>query len=106
MERILCAAIYYDDGKDYTHMPRNTKTGITVCGRRHHNCYTILDKIFPGHEYLTGDVQGFLTSEDRFVDREEAFLIADAAGQIIPEERARMNQRTNKNMELFSEHLY
>lgn len=106
MERILCAAIYYDDGKEYAHMPRNIKTGIVACGRRHHNCYVILDKIFPGHEYLVEDVQGFLTSEDRFVDREEAFTIAEAAGQILPEELQRMNQKTLDNRELFSEHLY
>lgn len=37
-ERILCAAVHYDDGKEYVHQPINITSGYVVCGHRHHNC--------------------------------------------------------------------
>jgi len=101
-EWILCAAVHYDDGQDtYIHQPKNIKTGYVVAGRRHHNCITI-------HSMLKGlrdvpnnfpIIQGFLTSRDRFVNREEAFDIAEGANQL--NDRTRFTNRT-----LFSEDLY
>ncbi|MCK9273426.1 hypothetical protein M0P65_07865 [Candidatus Gracilibacteria bacterium] len=101
MERIICAAIWYDDGIERPHSPRNITTGIVVAGWRHHNCYTILDSIFPNRDYLhlsnkRKHIQGFLTSKGNFVDREVAWDIAFHAGQIMDEE----------NKTLFSEDLY
>jgi hypothetical protein len=80
-ERILCAALYYDNKMFYQHMPKNIAFGIVICGRRHHNCYVIASFV----EGISGikAVQGFITSEDRFVDRKEAFVIAAECGQII-----------------------
>ena len=43
MERILCAAIWYNDGKKHVHQPINIETGFVICGRRHHNCIGIAD---------------------------------------------------------------
>ena len=100
-EYIACSAIWYDDGIERIHNPRNTKTGIVACGLRHCNCFLILSEIYKELDYIknnkNGDktIQGFLTSRNRFVDRKEGMEIALAAKQ-IPE--------TKK--ELYSEDLY
>ena len=82
---ILCAAIWFKDGQKHIHQPRNIDEGIVVCGRRHHNIYLtvadILKKDYKEHTFDDG-VQGFLTSDDRFVDRKEGGQIAFDAGQI------------------------
>jgi hypothetical protein len=96
-EIVLCAAIWFDDGKVYQLQPSNIKTGIVLCGWRH-GC------IFPQIGGLTKErqelgiyekEQGFITNKNRFVSRQEAANIAFAAGQI--------KEETNR---LFSEDLY
>ena len=102
-EYITCAAVWFDDGKEHTFLPRNIKTGIVVCGHRHHNCIGTLHDILRTTTYnearetlgITKHVQGFLTSHDRFVDRGEAGEIAFREKQI--------DKETNC---LFSEDLY
>lgn len=83
-ERILCAAIWFDDGKKHPHQPKNIETGLVYCGWMH-GC------IFPqlggtvGERHKIGlfeKEQGFLTSKNRFVGREEAGKIALACKQI------------------------
>ena len=64
---IICAAIKDSRGLIYT-KPRPA---------RHHNCY------FQGCEEQEITC-GFLTSNGEFVDRREAYQIAQAAGQILP----------------------
>jgi hypothetical protein len=95
---IICAAIWFKDGKKHEHQPRNVDEGFVVCGRRHHNVYlTVADiKDVPYKDYgYSEHVQGFLTSDDIFVDRKEGGQIAFKAGQ------------TDKLKEcLFSEDLY
>lgn len=99
-EYILCAAIWFNDDKEYIHQPKNIKTGFVITGRRHHNCVStlqimnkkVLDFVINGKRKY---IQGFITNLDRFVDRKEASIIAFNAGQI------------NKiNKQLFSEDLY
>jgi hypothetical protein len=34
-EYILCAAIWFDDGKEYRLQPKNITTGLVLCGWRH-----------------------------------------------------------------------
>lgn len=96
-EYILCAAIWFDDGKKYAHQPKNINTGLVLCGWRH-GC------IFPQIGGLVGERQqlgiyekdqGFLTSHNRFVDRKEAAKIA-----------VDNNQCDSDNTFLFSEDLY
>ncbi len=83
MERILCSAILFDDGKEHVHQPKNIVKGFVVSGRRHHNCFATAFMI-PDCKDLKGkNTQGFLTSSDRFVDRYEAFFIAEEAGQLL-----------------------
>ena len=95
---IICAAIWFKDGKKHEHQPRNINEGLVVCGRRHHNVYLtvvdIKDMLLEDYKF-SGGVQGFLTSDDMFVDRKEAGKIAFEAKQ------------TNELKEcLFSEDLY
>jgi hypothetical protein len=95
-EYILCAAIHFQDGqKGYMHQPNNIESGFVVCGRRHHNVFTTVAMI-GGPKYRPYDrVHGFLTSQDRFIDRFEAAKIALEAGQIKYEVK-----------ELYSENIY
>ena len=77
---IICSAIHVDDKHVYSFQPKNIKTGIVVTGRRHSNCFMTLGLIGLGAD--KDQIQGFLTSDDRFVTREEAGLVAYGAGQI------------------------
>lgn len=87
-ERVLCAAIWYKNGKKYPHMPKNVDSGIMVSGNGHSICNTLLKTMFPNREYITDNhdgkttIQGFITSHRRFVDRTEAAEIAFKIGQI------------------------
>ena len=84
---VICAAIWFKDGNKYSHQPRNVDSGLVVCGRRHHNCFLTAfeqnggKKIEGLNEVNERAVQGFLTSDDRFVDRKEGGQIAFDAGQ-------------------------
>jgi hypothetical protein len=82
-EYIICAAIWFKDGKTHVHQPRNVDTGFVVCGRRHHNCYYIASTCLAENYSETKGtaVQGFLTSHDRFLDRKEAGEVAHSVGQ-------------------------
>jgi hypothetical protein len=96
MSKILCAAIYYDDGIEYVHQPKNITSGFVICGRRHHNCFMTAYILNKQKKLLDmKQKQGFITDDDRFVDRYEAAEIAFDADQI--------SEKTNK---LSSEDLY
>lgn len=87
-EYLLCAAIHYEDGKKYEHQPKNIESGIVVCGRRHHNCYTTLARLL-GDRYdikLTHN-QGFVTNRDRYLERKDAAQVAYKCGQIKTEQK-------------------
>lgn len=103
MEFIICSAIWFQDGKVHVHQPKNISSGYVVCGRRHHNCFSIKADIYG--ECL-GDTwegkrmpheQGFLTNSDRYVDRKAGLLIARQAAQLLYEPRTD---------ELFSENIF
>lgn len=80
---VICAAIWFKDGKKYKHQPRNVDSGFVVCGRRHHNCFltVCLDGDFSKLKGVD-HVQGFLTSDDMFLNREEAGALAFNVSQI------------------------
>lgn len=91
-EYILCAAIWYkelplkrpDILEPFGFRPYNVKEGVVVSGWRHGNCIYQVVAITGLRSVLTEageNVQGFLTSKNRFVDREEAGRIAYEAGQ-------------------------
>jgi|TARA_R110000851_G_scaffold112921_4_gene237324 hypothetical protein len=70
-EYILCAAIDYG--------------GVIVSGYRHGDCYEVLEALvgkIEESELPDRNKQGFLTSQNRYVGREEAWVIAKANNQI------------------------
>jgi len=105
-EFILCAANYYNDGKEHPHEPENVDIGFIVCGRRHHNCIIMFARIvgFPysDHKLRMTEEQGFLTNTNRFVGRHEAYDIAFKADQIIGPNKG----RPDNHIGLTSEDLY
>ena len=90
---IVCAAIWYKDpirnevtdcyvslNGFYPNQPKNIKEGIVIGGHNHSHCiaiYTILTSGITKRE----DMQGFITSDNYFVDRKQAAKIAFDAGQ-------------------------
>lgn len=97
-EVIVCAAIKVEGA--------GSKWDDIYKGPRHHHCFSQMSRIrqkFTNDDrvrvkMLQNSTQGFITSKDRFVNREEAYLIASSAGQI--------KYNLNQKRELFSEHLY
>ena len=86
-EYVLCAAIHVQNGFKESTID-NIKEGIIVCGRRHSDCYNVLKGILGDYTQAVDykperDHQGFLTSKNRFVDRKEAWIIAEKQNQII-----------------------
>lgn len=100
-ERIVCSAIYFKDGKEHPHQPRNIETGIVISGLRHCNCFATASVIGLKleHEYS----QGFITTNHRYVERGEAYDIAEANNQFLADPRV---PHGKNNRELFSEDLY
>lgn len=101
-EYILCAAIQYDDGIHHPDQDKyEIKTGFVRIGYRHHDIIREIPTNPVRFRELYGtdmqDIQGFLTSKCRFVDRKEAARIAFRCGQI---------EQLDANTRLFSEDLY
>jgi len=89
-ETILCATITYKDK--------------IICGHRHSDCYQLLSYFIPDikKEELPGRKdQGFLTSNNRVVNRKEAWIIAKESNQI----KYGLNCVDDEE-ELISENLY
>ncbi|MEG0898342.1 MAG: hypothetical protein RSF40_01350 [Oscillospiraceae bacterium] len=95
-ERVLCAAIWIDDGNTYVHQPTNIESGFVVCGWRHGCCFEQL-KAMERKYTATIQTQGFLTSKNRFLGRAEAREFVLASGQL---------DSTEFGNELYSEDLY
>jgi hypothetical protein len=117
-EWVLCAAIWYKDG---TEAPRgmiaqNISSGVVIGQWRHGNCINVratnplwnakklADRLGEDKEMLKTyedtkkyfeEVDGFITSEGRFVDRWQAMELAYNAGQ-VDEERAKRNDYTGQ----------
>lgn len=96
MERVLCAAIWVDDGLPHPYQPMSR--GVVLCGYRHHQIFQQA-ALLRGVDRHTEKVQGFLTDQGRFVDRFEAFRLAEAAGQLE-------GRKVQTKGTLFSEDLY
>lgn len=105
MEKIVCAAIWYKDFPlvkdspipDGFIRPFNCDKGIVFCGLRHHNCLYQMIAITGKYQHEAGEeIQGFLTTKNRFVDRKEAAIIFRNNGGWIEYD----------SDQLFSEDLY
>ena len=84
MEKIVCSAIYINDGVARDRVA-NLHEGFVICGRRHSDCYStlkILGVLDQFKHLLTDNSSGFITTENRFVDRSEAYKIALNANTI------------------------
>lgn len=83
-EKIICAAIYLDTGEKCHQQPKNISTGIVIAGLRHNNCIATIVILLKKNmsEIQTVAQEGFITSENRFVKREEAAKIALENGQV------------------------
>lgn len=98
---ILAAAIWYKELPRSIHSAVNVEEGVVVCGWRHPNIISTVMALSGKRTVTFGEraagqhVQGFLTSDGHFVDREEAAEIAYNAGQT-----------EQKLKRLFSEDLY
>ncbi len=91
-EKILCAAIDFN--------------GTIIPGHRHGDCYQILRDLIKGitdAELPGREKQGFLTSENRYVNRKEGWEIAIKNGQVIYGKEA--SDKAEDSI-LISENLY
>jgi hypothetical protein len=99
-EKILCAAIWFDDGKKYNHQPKNIESGLVLCGHRHGCIFQQIGGLVAERQQLGiyEKEQGYLTNTNRFVDRVEALEIAKRENQLL-DPKATLTQ-------LYSEDLY
>lgn len=90
-EKIICAATWYKDFPKQIHSPKNIDRGVVIGGKNHAQIYTALNALTGKRECTYGEdccgefEQGFLTTENRFVGRKEAWLIANENNQITEE---------------------
>jgi hypothetical protein len=102
-EKILCAATWYKDFPKQIHGPKNIEEGVVICGKSHAQIYTALNSLTGKRECSNAIdgcgpfMQGFLTTENRFVDRKEAWLIAYENKQITED--------STSNVVLYSEFI-
>lgn len=95
MPKLVAAAIKF--------YPKDSEYPQIVCGKRHCDCFEWMFNHKVEYDKIT-HIQGFLTDEDVFVDRYEAFQIARAADQLLPEAR---EEYVNKAItQLFSEDVW
>lgn len=80
MEKIVCAAIWYERGEKLQDTCKNINHGIVVFGLRH-TMWDLLIRLYPDYKQTQETHQGFLTTENRFVNRHEAAQIAFKSGQ-------------------------
>lgn len=98
-EKIMCSAIWVKDKNvTYVHYPTNITYGLVICGYRHCNCIEHLGNLYERERIVQlGIIQGFLTNNNRFVDRVEAKKIAESCGQML---------HTSRKSELYSEDVW
>lgn len=85
MEYILCPAIWYKEQPTSKLLPKNIKQGVVVCGMRHGDCIQTFIALTGKRsvEPECGEyIQGFITSQNKFVDRINGAKIAFNAKQI------------------------
>lgn len=105
-ERIISAAIWYKDLPTQIFLPKNVTSGIVISGYRHAHCIETMKVLAGlrttqyGPDSVGNTEQGFITSQNRFVNRIEAMQIALDANQVKEE------NLNNPIIGLFSEDLY
>ena len=94
-EKVLCAAIHFDDGDFHYHQPINISTGFILAGYRHGSILGAAHAVGCKVPFKN-QTQGFLTNKNRFLNRLEALILVRTTGQCTPE----------FENELYSEDLY
>lgn len=97
-EIVVCAAIWVQDYKNKPHGPINIPSGTVFCGLRH--CSIISQLAAYGIAHKNRSVQGFLTSKNRFLTREEASELVRNNNQEMVVDRNAIREQ------LYSEDLY
>lgn len=97
-EIVICAAIWVQDGKKRPYQPTNTPSGTVFCGLRHPSILSQLAAYGIAHKNRS--VQGFLTSKNRFLTREEASELVRNNNQEMVVDRNAIREQ------LYSEDLY
>jgi len=80
VEYVMCAANWIDDNKDYLFQPYNIDKGIVFCGWRHPCIFPQYKDQFPIETRV--EVQGFLTTKNRFLTRKESLELVKTNGQL------------------------
>ncbi len=93
-EYIVAAAIHQPKAPEMGHKPRNIEKGFVVTGFNHAVCHEIMTKLGIPKPFR---VHGFITSKNRFVEREEAKILAIASDQL---------KYVRTGSDLYSEDLY
>lgn len=102
-ETIICSAVWFKElplkaGPFLNQNPINVDKGLVFCGHRHAHCiYTMI--AITGLRAIPKEsgeqIQGFLTSRNRFLDRKQAAELFKSLGG-----------KLNYGSELYSEDLY
>ena len=82
IEYVMCAAMYYDDGKDHLFQPYNIDKGFIIGGWRHPCCGTAYMAVNKDVKRWDDCIQGFLTTKNRFLNRQEAYELVIETGQL------------------------
>lgn len=97
-EIVICAAIWVQDGKKRPYQPTNIPSGTVFCGLRHPSILSQLAAYDIAHKNRS--VQGFLTSKNRFLTREEASELVRNNNQEMVVDRSAIREQ------LYSEELF
>lgn len=82
VEYVMCAANWVDDGNEYNFKPFNINTGRVFSGHRHPQIFELTKELYPFKEWGKITIQGFLTTKNRFLTREEALELVKENGQL------------------------
>ena len=58
------------------------RTGLIITGRRHHNCFELMQNMGIPQNYVGDSIQGFITFCGKFLNRQQAAKVAYKNGQI------------------------
>lgn len=80
-EYVMCAANHWNDGKDHSYQPYNVDKGYIIGGWRHPCIGQTYMATHPEAKRWDNCEQGFLTTKNRFLTREEALELVISTGQ-------------------------
>jgi len=80
VELVMCAANWVDNNEDVLYQPYNIPHGIVFCGWRHPCIIQQYRERYPIGDF--DEDQGFLTTKNRFLTREEALELVRSNGQL------------------------